>query len=402
MDEHRQSLKIAVSHHQAGRLGEAEAIYREILAHSPEQPDALHFLGVIALQTGQPEAAVDMIEQAIALNPDSAPFHTNLGNAFQALDRIAAAADSFRRAIELDPATLGAQSNLCNTLRLLGQCREAVAAGRRATGFAPDSKDAHYNLGLAEMELGETDSALASFRRVMELDPAHVQCHYLVCALSGEAIDSVPAEFVAELFNTHADQFDEHLTKNLGYRTPQALHDAVLSAAGPDDGDWAVLDLGCGTGLCGPLFRPRARHLIGSDLAGRMIDKARAREVYDELFVEDLIQTLGRAQGQADLVIAADVFVYLGDLAPTFKACARALGPGGLFAFSTEDSAGEGFELLRSARFAHARSYILSLAETHGFEMLSDQEAVLRTERDQPVKGRLYVFRRPDRERPAP
>lgn len=387
-----EQLDSGLEHHRQGRLAEAEVVYRKVLAGEPENPDALHMLGVIAYQTGRADLAVEMIGGALVKRPRSASCHSNLGLALNALGRAEEAVDSFRRSLELDPRVADTHSNLGNALRALHRPGEAAEQCRRAIELAPDFSGAHCNLGLALMEMGESANALAAFRRVLEIEPADVQCHYLVKALAGEDCDSVPPEFVRELFDIHAAQFDSHLRDRLAYRMPEALREAIVEETG-DGGGRTVYDLGCGTGLCGPLLRPLAARLVGSDLSPRMIEKARERGFYDETRVEDLLDTLVSAAGDADLVVAADVFVYLGNLEPVFAAAVKALRPGGHFAFSTEDDEGDGFTLLSSARFAHSETYVRGLAGRHGFTVLRARAETIRTERDQPVDGRLYVLR---------
>src|SRR5205823_1798095 len=118
-----------------------------------------------------------------------------------------------------------------------------------------------------------------------------------------------PPSTMVALFDGYAEKFDEHLTGQLRYRCPELLHEAV-ARLNPGAG-LNVLDLGCGTGLCGPLFRPLAATLTGVDLSPGMIDKARRRGVYDRLDLEDLVTALRRAPGAVDLLLAADVLVYV-------------------------------------------------------------------------------------------
>src|SRR5690606_25849867 len=152
---------------------------------------------------------------------------------------------------------------------------------------------------------------------------------YKLAALRGDpAPESAPAEYVAGLFDQYAEEFDAHLTGELGYQTPQRLREPFDGLAGGATG-LRVLDLGCGTGLSGLVFRDCAAHLAGVDLSPRMLDKARGRGIYDELHCADLVQALERPGPDWDLMLAADVFVYLGDLGAVLRAAARALRPGG-------------------------------------------------------------------------
>ena len=204
----------------------------------------------------------------------------------------------------------------------------------------------------------------------------------------------VPSQSVADLFDRYAGTFDEHLRGKLGYRAPELIAAAVeanrTSGAGMD-----VLDLGCGTGLCGPLLRPMAKTLVGVDLSPGMIDKARERGVYDRLEVGDLIETLRRSPRAYDLLVAADVFVYLGDLAPTFEAAAAALRPGGLLVFTVEAATkGDRYQLQQaSRRYAHSQGYLRRLAGMYGFETCSLTGIEARVDAGRPVSGYLAVLR---------
>ena len=153
------------------------------------------------------------------------------------------------------------------------------------------------------------------------------------------------------------------------------------------------MDLGCGTGLAGVELRAYARTLIGSDLSTRMIARARERGIYDELHVEDLATTLARAR-DVDLIVAADVFVYVGALDATFAACAGALRSSGLFAFSIERSGGNDVVLQPTLRYAHGGAYIAGLASTHGFVVARSEPSIIRIDRGKPVDGVIYLLRR--------
>ena len=130
----------------------------------------------------------------------------------------------------------------------------------------------------------------------------------------------IPGVLLTDLFDRYAPTFDDHLRGELQYTLPEKITDAIAAVrpAGLQD----VLDLGCGTGLCGPLLRPWAEHLCGVDLSPLMIEQAKAREVYDTLEVADLVTAMRQAERGFDLLVAADVFLYIGDLSPVFEAAA--------------------------------------------------------------------------------
>jgi len=169
----------------------------------------------------------------------------------------------------------------------------------------------------------------------------------------------------------------------LGYAAPQILKD-LADLVMPGRGDLAVLDLGCGTGLAGLLFKPRAARLDGIDLSPAMIEKARARGIYDALIVGDIETGLS---GRYDLILAADTLVYLGDLKTLFAAVAGHLAPGGYFLFTTEAKQGSGFELGPKRRWRHGEAYLREAAGEAGLSVAGLVSASPRTESHQPVPG---------------
>lgn len=203
--------------------------------------------------------------------------------------------------------------------------------------------------------------------------------------------DRAPGGFVAALFDDYSDRFDDHLVGNLGYRGPEVLRQAVIATIGEGAAGLTILDAGCGTGLAGLHFRDLAGRLHGIDLSPGMIEKARARGIYDALEVADLVTAISRRRAAYDLIVAADVFVYLGDLGPVYEACRRALVPGGLLAFTTETGELPGYRLRDTRRYAHHPADLKNAIEEAGFRVESTDETVLRYNRSVPVRSNVWV-----------
>jgi len=167
----------AVAHHQAGRLAEAENLYRRILEADPSHAGSLHLLGVVALQRGRPDAAIELIGKAIALDGENASFHNNIGEAYRFLARLDEAATHFARAISLEPAAAEGHMNLGNALKQQGKLDEAINAYRRAIELKPDYAEALMNLGVALMEQGRSEDAADYYRRALRLKPDFPEAH---------------------------------------------------------------------------------------------------------------------------------------------------------------------------------------------------------------------------------
>jgi predicted TPR repeat methyltransferase len=249
---------------------------------------------------------------------------------------------------------------------LLVQCLE----------IAPNWAPAWFALGAARERLGDFAAVAAAYRRALAGDRDDVLGASLALARLGAVqlpTKAAPA-YVARLFDQYAPRFEAHLVEGLGYRAPALLRDAVAgemcARAHRPMHFRRALDLGCGTGLAGAAFRDCVEHLEGVDLSAGMIAQARVKGIYDALFVGDVVDRLRTLPGAGlDLILAADVLVYVGDLAPLFTQIARVLASDGLFAFTAESHDGDGYLVGAETRYAHSKTYIEATARQVGLSM---------------------------------
>jgi protein O-GlcNAc transferase len=170
-----QLLQSAMAHHQAGRLGEAEQLYRQILAAQPQNADALHLLGLIAQQIGNHDAAIDLISRAIAINANYPAAYSNLGTSLVRKGQLDAAIASWQRAIQLKPDFAEAHNNLGSALSQKAEPEQAIAEYRRAIQIRPDYAEAYSNLGKVLRDRGEIDAAINACRWAIELNPSYAK-----------------------------------------------------------------------------------------------------------------------------------------------------------------------------------------------------------------------------------
>ena len=161
----------ALEHQKAGRLAQAENLYKQVLAINPRHADTLHLLGVINYQTDRPEPAITLVRQAIAIDRKKAPYHNNLGRALEMLGRLDEAATAYRKAIELKPDYVIAYDNLGGALWWLGQPADAARAYRKSLDLKPGRPDIHNRLGLALSQSGQADDAILCFRNGLAVAP---------------------------------------------------------------------------------------------------------------------------------------------------------------------------------------------------------------------------------------
>jgi predicted TPR repeat methyltransferase len=260
---------------------------------------------------------------------------------------------------------------------------------------APDWPPALFALGEARTKLGDADGAVEAFRAALAADSADAlgAAGRLALLGRGEPPHDLPRAYVARLFDDYAQRFDRHLVGDLAYRGP-ALIAAAIDAAAPGRRFARGLDLGCGTGLAGAPLRARVERLEGVDLSAAMLAKARERGLYDALEAADIVDHLRRFGAAFDLIVAADALAYCGDLQPLFAAAAAALAPGGLFAFTVETFAGEGYRLGETMRFAHAPAYVEASAAAAALSRLFVEAAAARREKGADVAGLMAVYAR--------
>lgn len=284
-----------------------------------------------------------------------------------------------------------------------GDHAEAADLMMQALELVPDWAAGWFRLADYEEKSGRKEAAISALRKVLDLNPDDIFGAGLKLALLGGA--ETPAQpsslYVAQLFDDYAGRFDKALVEKLDYTVPEKL--AVLIAGHTGDARFAsVIDLGCGTGLFGERIRERADRLEGFDLSANMLAKAQDKGIYDHLAQADLSlppETSGlfsdMQQERADLVSAADVLMYLGNLDSVFVIATDLLSSGGLFAFSVEDAGAEGDFILRpSLRYAHSETYIQSLCKRFGLDIFALSKTVIRNDGGKPVFGILFLTRK--------
>lgn len=275
-----------------------------------------------------------------------------------------------------------------------GEMGPAIEVLTSALDLAPDWAAGWYQLGDWHAAAGQNEAAGAAWRRVLALDASDaLGAGARLDLLGGQPVsESLPPAFVETLFDQFAPRFDEALTARLGYRAPQLILDA-LDRAGFERAARAM-DLGCGTGLMGEVLRARCDWLGGVDLSAGMLARAQAKGHYDQLDKAD-INMLALDEPRYDLIVAADVFTYVGALERVIAWCAGSLTPRGRLAFAVE--AGEaGVALRDSRRFAHGRGYLADLLAAAGFEGVSLTDCVLRQDRGADIEGLIIVCSAPE------
>jgi predicted TPR repeat methyltransferase len=341
------------------------------------------------LDQGRPNEAAEILRTLINESRAGLMARLLFARALIASGDIASALETARDTSTLYPGIAQAALSLGEALLAAQLLPTAIAEFHRALRIDPSLDDARLKLAQAWLEAGEPAKALEA----LDAFEDHPDRDALVeRAKTMRAQQRSDAGYVRHLFDQFSTDYDERMRGQLAYAAPEILR-GLADLIGLQFAKHDILDLGCGTGLAGIAFKDIAARLDGIDLSPAMIEKARARQIYDNLEVADLETALAQTPARYDLLIAADTLVYLGDLDPVFAAAATALKPGGTFLFTVE-KAETGFELGPKRRWRHSESYLRDLAQNHGYEVAGFLAASPRTEAGQPVEGFAVALRK--------
>jgi predicted TPR repeat methyltransferase len=378
---------------ESGRLEEAAACYQAALALVPGRPSLLANLGVTQCRLSQWPQAVATLTQATRADPTHRDAWVALGLSQEALSRWSEAAHALQTGIRLGAATGQLWLSLAMCRMRLQQPDEALHALDQAVAVEPTLAEAWSQRGSLMRDTGRLAEAARCYEQALANGGDETLNRFYLSSVQGGAAPAHPPSlYVEALFDEYADEFQTHLVEQLNYQAHTTLL-APLRASGQRFEH--VLDLGCGTGLCGRLIQAQAGSVEGVDLSSAMVAQAKASGAYRRVVHGDLLAFLRESTEPVDLVMAADVFIYVGALDAVFEAVRSRLQPGACFAFSVELATdGSELKLLPCLRYAHSPAYIDRLAALNGFRVRQSWQAPLREDQQKPVMG-LYVLLEP-------
>ncbi|MCW5750067.1 MAG: methyltransferase domain-containing protein [Alphaproteobacteria bacterium] len=353
----REMLRQARASLSLEKFQQIEGLLRQAMGFAPRSGECLHLVGRVHHQLDNNIVALRTLQEAVTGGRQTPAIFNDMGNVLMALAQYDAAASAYGVAIRLFPTLPQLYEN---------QVRALMRAGRR-------------------------DAAEAALRQALDHCPGDPVVGHMLAAVSGRNVaERASNEYVRQVFDRFADEFDRKLA-SLRYSAPEHVAATALEVLA---GGMArrILDAGCGTGLCGPKLRPLGERLEGVDLSPRMLARAQARGCYDNLTADEIGAFLALHPRSFDLIVAADVFCYFGDLSSLFCRLAGALQPDGHLIFTLEALREDGVELLPSGRYAHGRAHVAAAAATAGLRVERLESIVLRHEFGAPVEGYLALL----------
>ena len=390
-------INLGLIYHQQHKFGEAEFYLRQAASIDPCIAEVYNYLGVVLKSMGRYDEAISCYLQAIGLSTENVTALCSLGTLLRDQGQFYEAVASFQKAIVIEPKNALALNELGMTLQKLSRCDEAIECYKKSLDINIHSTAAYSNLGFIYYEQGRFEQALGCYQQIVRLEPENGIAQHMIASITGNVTDRAPSQYVEKIFDAYADNFEDHLLQKLKYNSHKLLVAFIGKFSTPIDRKLDILDLGCGTGLVGKPISLIARQLVGVDLSAKMLAKAEEKQLYTRLVQSDLSSMMqGETIASYDVIVAADVFIYSGDLSGIMNNVKRLLRSGGLLAFSVEAIGAmpddepcnqREYILTITGRYAHARTYIEKLAANSEFKVRKMKLATTRIERGVDVKA---------------
>ncbi len=339
-------------------------------------------------QHGQSQLAIDAGNEALTLCGDSLQLLEICSAVAEQARNFAAQAAFLERALALAPRRVDILNSLGVCARQLGEPKRAERHFTRARALAPGTVLAIGNLAAMAEERGDVESAARDLALARKLAPDDEIIAFNEGAATGQTPSRMPEALVVSLFDRHAESFDRHLVGQLAYSVPRRFSEIILTRF--PDRSFNLLDLGSGTGLVGVYLGAFNGALVGVELSGKMIEQAAKHGLYHRFHQVNLLDALAATPPeQYDVITAADVFIYVGDLSTAIPDAYKVLRPGGLFLFSCESTDVDEPDLVlrASQRYAHSEQSIRNLCSAAGFSAVTFESVDLRSEGGSPLSG---------------
>lgn len=386
-------FNLGLAYEKLSRHQEAMNAFRALLKVSPSHAGAHFHLGCILMRYRQYHEAEQEFVSITREHADHFESLANLASCHLLQGKMDLAASCYLRALEVFPNDKDVLFNLGVIHMRQGYANEAVNYYLRAVKSDPDFFEAHHNLAAYYMLRGDRENALRHFQEALRIQPENEALrHTLRILTQDKSLKGSSPAYIKSLFDSYAEYYEAHLRSHLQYALPEKMMAVLKQEMLPAKNKLDILDLGCGTGLCGEVLKPYARRLLGVDLSENMAAVARAKQIYDDLAVGDAVSYLEAHRGQFDLIAAGDVLVYFGDLSDLVAAVADALKPNGCFIFNVEAGSSADYALTPSGRFAHQGQYLELLASQYGFRVVTVKDESIRRQKDIPVSGYICLW----------
>lgn len=373
-------------------LKESQYYYQLCLKHIENHALGHHGLARVLLAQGKDEDALMHFVKAQGIDPYIPYLMENIAAYYHVKGMHANAIEYWIKALNNTEDRLEILYNIGVAYHYMNRHEDALSYFMMVLEEDPNHQKAHTNIAAIALQNNQKANAISHYEIVLKLDPQNEEVKYILSALKKEeqGFNRSPKGYVANLFDQYAGHYNQHLMKMLRYQLPEKV-ELILHERYKSNQDKKILDLGCGTGLLGPILKPIAQELYGVDLSPNMLLEATKINCYHHLIEMDAFSYL-EACPKFDIILALELCPYIGDIEPLLKLIFKALDKDGISIISIETTDSEQFILSEYARYQHNIMWVKSLINKIGFSILEDEPTTLRTQNSQPVSGHLLVL----------
>lgn len=369
--------------------------YETYLEKCPGDYQIHHYLAVEHLKAEHVDKAIEHNLKALAINSEHAESCHNLAVIYLTQNKLDLALKHWLQALQQEPKNLDYLYNVGVVYNYKGLYTDALTYFEKVLTLEPKHYNAIVNIATIYLKRYMPAEAKFYYKKALQLKPDDNQTRFMLAALdnSQDKFEKAPENYVTDLFNEYASTFDEHLTKILSYKAPEVMYNLLIRHIDIEQkADLSCCDLGCGTGFMGEKLKEHTKKLIGVDLAPKMLEKAKEKNVYTELVAEDITSYLVNNPNKFNLITAADVLPYFGNITYPLAAAYNSLTAGGHIIFTCENNPeSQDYFLSSNARFSHSQDYVLKVLDDVGFKIVTNTQAVTRTQAKVEIKCDIYL-----------
>lgn len=386
--------QIAAIYLEENNLALAIHHFQKRLEQQPLHPDTHHDIALAYIQKNNLDAAKKHLQTALQINPNQCDAHYHLASIYLRQQQFDLALKESLQQLNIEPH-LECYYNAGVILTYKERLKDAIDYFQSALAIDETHLPSLINLASLYLKSRQMDAAILYYEKALSIEPNNPEIRHILSAIKpgDDSPLRAPNEYVSHLFNQYAPHYDEHLIKLLNYSAPQLIIDALERHLAESLESLSVIDLGCGTGLMGECLKPISSKLIGIDISESMIEEAKNKHCYDTLIVGD-IETGIIDLGPADLITAADVLPYIGDLNPLFNAISLTLNAGGYFAATIEKGIDKPYQLQATVRYSHQIEYIKSRCKEYNLHIIAMDNVVIREQNKENIEGILMILKR--------
>lgn len=373
-------------------ISKASDFFTEVLAINSEHVESLVNLGVIALRQNKAQLAIDYFTKALAFDEHNLEARNNLAATFVHNDRFENALQYYLALLAEDPHNIEYLYNTGVAQMGLGHIEDATSLFTRVLELDQKHFGALSNLAAIKMRRKDKPAAISLLQRAVDVEPNNKTTRFMLQALQ-EVDGDIPAceEYARDLFNHYALYYEKHMQDTLQYKLPEKLWEILHSL---NQQSFAkVLDLGCGTGLCGDVLKRFTENVTGVDIAEKMLSVAKSKDIYQNLICQDISEYLMHNSEQFDLIVAADVLPYFGSLDVIFANVCKSLANNGIFIFTTEISMDKNWQVQESIRFSHSQQYVTELCAKHHLYIKYKEQTIARMQDEKALEEMIYLVK---------